>query len=553
MTDYPGFNIFGGISLEAWNYLKWWNWAWNATTTNGWGTEKYPSNACDRECDGKYHKNSAWTECVSNSCGSGMPQWTEVIKGSNTPSTNGKEWVYTGSTNPWTCEWTCKTWYTRAQDPSGNRLNYCVEKQCGDWLPISMNGVLTWKSTYTWADDNRKWTYNSGTLWVCQWKCRNGREKSWNGCILTVKASCGNPAEHFECDWEWTPTNQQTWRDWNTIKWWTWNCMWTPRGSSQECIECNTASGYTLYNGACVKEPVECGWEKPTWYGVRASSDDNIHYHDNWAVLGYTEWTYITDHDIFNNPSAPGCAWSCESWYVVNDDQTGCTIEEKCGTIKRWVADWAGGHYADGRVTSGACIGWSFVGDPFLNRWVIISRSNPNGCGDLYVKRKCSDWGSTRDCSRKANVGILDVSFMRGWWYQNLWELTITQRPFRGCDIGGACMSARSVKVRFTFTDDTSCELYISSEDKESITYHIIPWYQWATAQPDYNKGCDTSHNSSYLKKVEVVWETTYCPTGTVCTYDLGIDTIIPWTYLGWGESCPQNWEAVEIWPTVNH
>jgi hypothetical protein len=144
----------------------------------------------------------------------------------------------------------------------------------------------------------------------------------------------------------------------------------------------------------------------------------------------------------------------------------------------------------------------------------------------------------------------LDVIYGNaGAGYGSLWYLTVTQSPYE-CD-NSACMSARIVKVRFTFKDNTSCELGVSANDKKSITYHVIPNYLWYTAAPDYNIACKDSNgvisskNSYDVKKVEIAWEKVYCVIST-CTDVYDIDTVIPTAYLNWNEDCL--WETVLIY-----
>ena len=138
VTNYPWKKIFGDIDLKAvllsqnksyswWLYLKWWTWAWDATNGRD-TTNKYPSNACDWECNSWFHKNSTETECVKNSCGS-IPSWPGVITWSNWPSNNDMWWTYDADAYKKNSLWTCQRWCKDGYHRDGNEKK-CVTNEC---------------------------------------------------------------------------------------------------------------------------------------------------------------------------------------------------------------------------------------------------------------------------------------------------------------------------------------------------------------------------------------------------------------------------------------
>ncbi len=194
--DYPWSNIFSGIFVESWRYIRWWNWQRDAI--NKWGTTKYPEEkACVWECDRGHHEGTVNNEpgCPSNICTWQKPHWIAVHTWDDWPRGNSNlPWEYSTwkqESELLICEWSCENGYHQS---TGNtcEINECL------WRKPTWAWVISW-GIHPSGYENTWWVYNisgyiAGTLWVCEWSCKDGyhRNSAWTGCALNECRYCAN-------------------------------------------------------------------------------------------------------------------------------------------------------------------------------------------------------------------------------------------------------------------------------------------------------------------------------------------------------------------------
>lgn len=420
------------------------------------------NNKCAYVCITWYHKD--WDECKINTCSKNTP-WENTIRWSWTPSTHNKTWDYKNSTTLWACEWTCKDWYTRAKDANGNRLNKCVEKQCGTtWLPSSMNGVLTWKSTYVWTDNNRNWQYNT-SLWACQWKCDETYilNDAWNWCRKIENATCGTL--WYTC-WEQTSYVKESNKfDTTNSTERIWKCTSKDGIDSNTCTySCpswRTLKWDSLHNGACVKEKLECVAGEWGEYDVTYPLPEDAKQNSNKYIVNRilpdfniendsNEWTYyqnetpiyyyngqiLTDWEYYGTDKS--CAWTCADGYHINDknNPTECIkdiVYPTCWVVKMGLQE--GIHFYDLWIDWGWACPWDgdyLVAGSKNENW----RMSENGCWEQAYTWTCrnNDSGLSKRCPYKKKMGYFDVHFQKWSSFDStkLWEITISRQFWLG-------------------------------------------------------------------------------------------------------------------------
>ncbi len=140
---------------------------------------------------------------------------------------------------------------------------------------------------------------------------------------------------------------------------------------------------FTLHNGTCINESVECGWTPPTWNGV--------------IIVSRTPWNGISSWKYAGTTSSVhGCQWTCneDAWYVVNSDKTWCIKSLWCWDYNEYGSmPWLN--------KNKLCSAWWSLDSSYRPR--IGFSLNNVFCDPTFTWRCKKDWTNTiKDCEEKS-------------------------------------------------------------------------------------------------------------------------------------------------------
>ncbi len=260
---------------------------------------------------------SGWGTSTS-SCRWATPYWTGLKKGFSNGATY---WTYTSSSNPWKCQWTCYTWYTK----SGNS---CVvippkPKTCTGTVPYGstiIKGSSTisdyfpyiWNSNIPRAHDSKASSIASGQA------VRNALNYKYpalkNRYCNDYRAS-SNWSVVVWCTAQYRLTSS----DLSISSGWNWIVSWTyTSNSSPKSCQWTCKSWFEREGNTCVKK--ECSWTIPSGEGIWTGTK-----------IWTSSWYYTS--------GTPGtCQWTCMSWYTKSGNSC-VKVNETCNSTEFYGTD----------------------------------------------------------------------------------------------------------------------------------------------------------------------------------------------------------------------
>lgn len=179
---------------------------------------------------------------------------------------------------------------------------------------------------------------------------------------------------------------------------------------------------FTLHNGTCVKEELECsGWDElpygaeyydgyefndePWWNNERKYIDINYIYEPDPEYADYYE-------EIRNTP----CSWTCKRWYKLENGE--CVLDTPCRYMiwERWktMYEWV--------YKSKLCIdGWTADTSNAGVKWTL--NNDNDRCAPSFVWECKKSWGGYRACSEDLSsvyIGMWSsIGYPYEWWFSS--------------------------------------------------------------------------------------------------------------------------------------
>ncbi len=251
---------------------------------------------------------------------------------------------------------------------------------------------------------------------------------------------------------------------------------------------------FTLHNGTCVTEELECfGWNELPDY-------DYAYYYNDVPYWWKTEWEYkyidymagvnpydITkESDYYKEIDNTPCSWTCRRWYKLENGE--CVFDNPCRYMiwEEWstnTLEWV--------YKSRLCIDWwnAYTDEG----WVIWEKYGGNQCHPYYSWKCQKKWRTTVEC--KQALPSINIQYWESYWYPYDWWFYSSFLAPSGYGSNGAIGDTTNITINmgyYTWKDFNNCYNGYCGPLLSSRKTKTFKW--WDT----FNKNFDNVYETKY-------------------------------------------------------